>query len=154
MDFCVLKEFGESLIKPHWEPFQRVAELKVGVFVVDGGKWVLPFSVQTNQDVVLVGSPDKEASEVHLALPQICGRLEGLKCFEIPGCNDSDRERWIYVRLGKYLVKHPAQAFKLVQNLAALLITRIGDDCEVRAADFKPLFGRGESMAAADRCQN
>jgi hypothetical protein len=102
VDLGVLKELGKAFVDPDGNPRLVVAELKVGVLVVDGGVRVLfVFEVEIEQDVVLVGRTLEEAGEFQLAASQVFGRLEGLKGLCLRRGNDDDGLGRIDVGPGK-----------------------------------------------------
>jgi len=148
-DLGVLNEFGKSFIEPKGHPFEGIAELEVGVLVIDGRVGVLVFGVETEQNVVPVLGAEKQALEVYLTPGEINRRLERLKAFLVFDGDDDDGQRRVDPGLWEERLEEPAHALELVENVAALLVAGVGDDGEVGAADLEPLVG-GSGRGSAE----
>jgi hypothetical protein len=94
--------------------------------------------VETQQNVILVGIPQKQAGQIHCSLRPISLRLQWLKTSLVPDRDHADRRNRVNIGLGKQGLKHPAHALKLIGNVPPLLFAGIGHDGEMRTPHLHP----------------
>jgi hypothetical protein len=138
----VLIELSVSLVKPERKPC-GLHQHEVGVLVVDGGEWVLfSFSVEPEEDVVFIRRTQKKTSKVELVFGEVGFGFERLKSFFVFQGQDDDGRARVGGCGGHERVKDGAHLLELTGYAARLLFVGVGEDQEVWALHFEPVFVR------------